>query len=104
MREQLQWISWWQPGDDYRPLTYPPNAGVLGWWCTGYDDSESSLVAMVIAPNESAAREVVKKDWPDAHRWRFCKAVDNPTLSDRFPIDGDWMQERFDAWHAADHA
>lgn len=30
------WISWVQPGDDVRPLHYPPGERVLGWWSTGY--------------------------------------------------------------------
>lgn len=91
------WISWHQPGDDYRPLTYPPNESVLGWWCSGYTGGGelSTLVALVEARSEDAAKAAILHDWPDAGDWRFCIERDNEWLpSDRFPIDQDWMRER----------
>ena len=91
-----QWTSWHQPGDDYRPLTFPPNADVLGWWCTGYGEQGATLCAMVKASTESDAREVIKRDWPEAWAWRFCDPQDSPSMqSERFPLS-EWMRERIE--------
>jgi len=92
------WISWWQPTDDYRPLTFPPNPGVMGWWKSGETMDEkpkSSLCAWVVAKNEDEAMEVVLKDWPEAEDWRFItpQADDWDGPGDRFPLP-DWSPKR----------
>lgn len=68
------WLSWYQPGPDYRPLTYPPNEQILGWWCTGQggpvagsDVDLFTLCALVEAKTEAAAWKAVRKDF----RWRI---------------------------------
>ena len=91
-----QWISWHQPTDDYRPLTYPPNPAILGWWCSGYTDDAATLCALVQAPDEAIAQAAVLKDWPEAERWRFCEPRETTSLGDRFKPT-EWMIERMTA-------
>ena len=92
-----KWISWFQPTDDHRPLTFPPNKHILGWWCTGTRgvDAASTMVAMVNVKSDSEAKDAIKVDWPEANEWRFCETKFNLALSDRFPLDG-WAKERFE--------
>lgn len=92
------WLSWWQPTGDHRPLTYPPNAGILGWWKSGERDDPyaASICALVAASTDDEAWKAVRIDWPEAIDFRFCEAVDagwRPT--DRFPISP-WMIERIE--------
>lgn len=95
---RLYWISWQQPTDDYRPLTYPPNESVLGWWCTGYDSKDrATLCAWVCAETVEGARAAVSKDWPEAVHGRFCEESQHVTLSGRFP-QSDWMVPRLAPW------
>lgn len=93
-----QWISWHQPTGDYRPLNFPPNAAVLGWWCSGYDsDDVPILCALVKATTEDDARKAVKADWPEAERWRFCEQRDTVNcLGTRF-VPTEWMVPRLEA-------
>ena len=91
------WISWYQPTEDYRPLTDPPNAAVLGWWCSGErcSDSAATLCALVEAKDERRAYVVIKKDWPEAEEWRFCEPRDEAwEPNDRFPVEHDWVRAR----------
>jgi hypothetical protein len=90
------WASWIQPTDDHRPLTFPPNEGVLGWWCSGYDrHDEAILCAVILAENEDEAFKIVEKDWPEIQEWRFIdQREDDFKPSDRF-VMSDWMEERF---------
>jgi hypothetical protein len=89
------WISWWQPGEDHRPLGYPPNESILGWWCSGSRDAgpdrqERSVCAVVKAASEYDARMAVLRDWPEATDWRFCnEEADDYRPGDRFPLS-DW--------------
>lgn len=91
------WISWEQPGEDYRPLSVQYPAGFLGWWCSGYagDGSYSTLIALTDAESEQQAHEVIRKLWPEApggekqfrHDWRFSEErPDGWTPGDRFPL------------------
>jgi hypothetical protein len=92
------WVSWYQPTEDYRPLTYPPNNHILGWWCSGHAEVGSTICAAIEAENEEAAREAVLKDWPEAfdvEDWRFINEKPNDWKpGDRFSLS-DWMIERF---------
>lgn len=93
------WISWHQPTQDHRPLTYPPRSQILGWWCTGVrcSDYASTMCAQVKADSEAAAKGAILKDWPEAAEWRFCNETDaSPPESYRFPLS-EWMRPRFDA-------
>jgi len=92
------WISWYEPAVDCRPVTFPPNAAILGWWCTGercYDEA-SILVAVVEGEDEDAAKAAVRLDWPGVEHkdkeWRSCEEWDG-YLSDRFP-PREWMIRR----------
>ena len=100
----LYWCSWIQKTSDHRPVTYPPNDGVIGWWCSGYDgDDWAILCAWVKAKSQEAAFDVVKQDWPEIEEWRFCEQKLKYEASDRFPTAGTmWMQERVDALMTVD--
>jgi hypothetical protein len=97
------WLSWHQPTNDSRPLTYPPNQSVLGWWESGLsyevnDDGDEVvmpvLCAIVDAIDEQGAKASVLIDWPEAEGWRFVVPLRGEwSLSDRFPL-ADWMIER----------
>ena len=89
------WISWIQPGDDYRPLTFPPNEQILGWWCSGYDaDDNATLCAVVSAANDEDAQDAVRTDWPEAEQWRFISQREEGFMpGDRFVLEP-WMKER----------
>lgn len=95
------WLSWVQPTEDFRPLSFPPNKDVLGWWCSGYSSDEHAILcAAVQAVDEDAAWEAIMKDWPDMGEVRFCGSKDSEWLpSDRFPLrtrnGDDWMAKRF---------
>jgi len=91
------WLSWYETATDHRPLTFPPNAAILGWWCSGErcSDEASILVAIVEGDDEDAAKAAVVKDWPGEKEWRFCNEWDGK-LSDRFPPQ-DWMIPRLKA-------
>jgi hypothetical protein len=97
------WLSWYQAGPDHRPMTYPPNEAILGWWCTGFTDEAGGfsnvdiLCALVQAESEDAAWAAVLKDWPDMidHRFIEPKEADYAVQSDRFPLS-DWMIPRME--------
>lgn len=89
------WISWWQPGDDPRPLHSPPKTErVLGWWVSGESETHSSICALVQADNEEEAKLAVIVDWPESKdaEWRFLQEKDAKWVppADRFPPK-DWM-------------
>ena len=90
-------ISWYQSTGDVRPLTFPPNEQILGWWKTGerYDDV-AVLVARVEADSLENAYSAILRDWPEATEepWRISDEMQpHHVLSDRFPL-ADWMKER----------
>ena len=94
------WYSWMEPMDpaaenDCRPLTFPPNASILGWWCSGEGSNYFTLVAWIQAADEASVRNAVLVDWPNAGNERFCKSVENDWRpSDRFPLSEEWMTQR----------
>jgi hypothetical protein len=97
------WLSWEETSDDYRPITDPPNQAVLAWWCSGTagDGSYSTLVAMVEAEDEIAAKRAVVLSWPPARgvapMWRFCEERGfDWRPGDRFPISKGWSLERIE--------
>lgn len=91
------WISWEERSEDYRPLTDPPEAAIIGWWCSGKagDGSFSTICAWVEADSEEAAQSTIVRDWPGDDRvWRFVNAVaDDWRPGDRFPLS-DWSKKR----------
>lgn len=90
------WISWYTDQEDHRPIHYPPNEKVLGYWCTGHEGDYSILCALVKATTREAALSVLEIDWPEIAREeiRFCNFHGSDfTLSDRFPLS-DWMVDR----------
>ncbi len=96
------WLSWSQPTNDFRPLTDPPEPGVLGWWCSGYDASNyATLCALVEASTIQGAKAIVRRSWPEAppkaEAWRIeDERLPDWLPGDRFPIDKGWMQERIE--------
>lgn len=89
----MMWISWYQPTNDHRPVSYPPNPAILAWWCTGHTEQGATLCALVDSQSENDARMKVLKDWPEVEKWRFCENKDNKSFNSRFPLQ-DWMIER----------
>lgn len=85
-KNKRYWISWWS--------TYMLKADAdIGYkaWITGYknvlaDVPDTSYVAVIDAPSEEAAWEMVKKTFPD-YEERFCteKEPDFYPPVDRFP-------------------
>lgn len=94
----LWWISWYQPGGDCRPMSWPPPEAILCFWCTGWTlVGDSCMVAVVRAPTAEQARAEVtaERAWPDAGEQRFCQPIDHPP-GDRFPPPTDGpMVERW---------
>lgn len=97
------WVSWYQPTEDYRPLTDPPNKNVLAWWCSGSrtvmtngdERDEAILCAMVLGANECEVEKAVRKSWPEVKHWRFYDEVAADWLpGNRFPIEKEWERER----------
>jgi hypothetical protein len=98
------WVSWYQDGDDYRPLNFPPNEGVLGWWCSGEAaDGSATLVALLAARDESHAREIVNADWPELgeSEWRFADERDSSYRPGTRFVLTDWMEKRMATFEAA---
>lgn len=95
--ENLCWISWEQHGDaehdpNGRPVIWPPPAEVLAFWETGFGGGEGeeawcSIVALVRAPNRSAATAIIKGAWsPGIGEWRFNREYGKGgPPGDRFP-------------------
>ena len=99
----IYWVSWYQPTQDFRPLSFPPNKNILGWWKTGENDyGESILVAMVNVKSIDDIPLLVNKDWPEAINWRFKEERFSLDLSDRFPLN-DWMITRFNKFKELNH-
>lgn len=94
------WTSWEQPTEDYRPLTFPPNEGILGWWCSGKGENYATLCAVIAAENEEDAINIVKKDWPEWIQWRFMNENSEIDLGDRFVVEADsWMIDRLNTYN-----
>lgn len=95
---KLFWCSWVQKTEDHRPITFPPNEAILGWWCSGYDsDDNAILCAVVRAKGERDARVAIEKDWPEFKNedFRFFEERDAEWKPEnRFPLN-DWMIKRF---------
>jgi len=90
------WMSWYETSEDYRPVTFPPNEHILGWWCTGVrlEDEASTICAWVEANDEEEAKDYIYEDWPGEHEYRFTEQVDGDWVpGDRFPLSP-WMEER----------
>jgi len=70
---------------------------ILGWWCSGYDEKdEAVLCALVLAASPEDAEKAVKKDWPEAYKWRFVdQREDDFVPGNRFVLEP-WMQKRVD--------
>lgn len=96
---RFYWVSWFHHGADYRPITFPPNDAILGWWCTGGSavGHEYSIVAHVMANNRAEAEAAIVQDWPEAKQdeWRFFNDSDHTVPQSRFVIS-DWSAERYE--------
>jgi len=93
------WLSWPQPTEDFRPLTDPPDAAVIGWWCSGYDSEDrATLCALVESHSLTAAKAAIRRSWPEApsqkQTWRIEEERERGWLpGDRFPLSR-WMAKR----------
>lgn len=99
MKKKRYWCSWEQPTEDYRPLTFPPNKGVLGWWNSGSVEGYWTIVALVEARHEDEAFLIIEKDWPEIVQWRFIEEINKDWRpNDRFVIEkGSWIEERINS-------
>ena len=93
--QKRYWCSWVCTAEDHRPLTFPPNRAILGWWKSGEDtEGNATLVAVAEASDPIDAARSVKEDWPEFEEWRFIERVeDDHKPGDRFPLS-EWMAER----------
>ena len=89
------WVSWYEPSEDYRPVTWPLPPEVAGYWCSGHEwggAQRATLCAVVDSESDVAARRVINAAW--AHDgsidWRFCdeQPADWMPPDDRFPHKG----------------
>lgn len=94
------WLSFYFKAEDYRPLTYPPREGILGYWSSGIRcaDDATTLCILVEAESEAHAKEIIAPDWPESKtadcEWRFIEERDRNWLpNDRFPL-ADWSVKR----------
>ncbi len=69
--------------DDYRPVNFPLKHP---YWCTGYDDENSIIVAY--ADNEAE----ILKNWPEAKDIDY-EERDKYTFTDRFPKP-EWFKDQ----------
>jgi len=93
-------LSWYQPSDDHRPMTFPPPEPVIAWWCSGVSEQGATLIAIVRGQCELDAWVAIRNQqaWPDAGAERFVQYIDIDTtkpepFGDRFPLS-DWMRTR----------
>jgi len=88
-RNRRWWVSWYQTGDDTRPLTWPLPSEVAGYWRTGYGARGDTLCAVVDAPTEEKAKAKIDALWGNGGRtdWRFVEPRDSEwePSPDRFP-------------------
>jgi hypothetical protein len=97
------WVSWVEENADHRPLMYPPNSAVAGWWCSGRSADDLAVICAVVdADDERAAELAVLTDWPLAggqhvRDWRFFESKENDfkPSEDRFP-PSEWMARRLE--------
>lgn len=91
------WVGWNQYTKDYRPLNFPPNKKIKGYWCSGYsgvfnEDGSPlyyTMCALVEASSVKSATNALLKDWPECTHddWRFFDEKDvNWIPSDRFKL------------------
>lgn len=83
------WLSWWQPGPDFRPREWPLGDVMDRFWCSSERTRrrqvfgaelvveyvrEYSLCAVVNAVDEAAAKGVVRLLWDieGEPEWRWC--------------------------------
>lgn len=90
------WLRWLSNVEDHRPVTYPPNQAILGWWCTGYDSKDNGIcVGLVQAYSQEQAWIFVSEDWPEMTADSGEEVGIDFPLGDRFPLR-DWMKERIE--------
>lgn len=59
------WVSWCCYEEDWRSVYWPPQNGVMYYWCTGYGDGYATLCAVVDAEDEAGVKAAVRHNWPD---------------------------------------
>lgn len=107
------WISWWQPGPDWRPVVWPPPPEILGYWCSGETMEEKPRFSVCVliempkaalhapaAARRARAAGIITEMWPEAilsesaDECRFFDEVDPEWVpNDRFPLP-DWSPIR----------
>lgn len=95
------WVSFYFLDSDYRPIGWPPEPGILGYWDSGTrcEDGATTLVIWLEAENAEKAKELLGSDkcWPEVAQgveWRFFEERDlDWRPNDRFPLAA-WSKER----------
>ena len=67
--------------DDYRPIIFPPPGP---YWCSGYSDSYSIVIAYFPMESEKDIYEHIKEYWPEASNIDIDPDEDI-VYTDRFP-------------------
>lgn len=91
------WVSWYQPGPDYRPEKWPMDPAFIGYWCSGSGEDKDgndnfSLCALIDGESEEAVRANIAAHWkeyPDAEERFFNEVAADHLPNDRFPLP-DW--------------
>lgn len=92
------WVRFKLSGtDDYRPLYVPPRPHVLGWWCSGYTDTQSVICAVVELDNISDIDKVLNDLWIGSPNESLVvdfieEKASNWVPSERFPLSS-WMEQ-----------
>jgi len=79
------------PGNDGRPLSFPPSEGVGPFWVTGWTADEAWTLVVAYAPSVEAIKS--RHNWPDA------VGIDDfgeqeISFSERFPCPEWWEQTK----------
>lgn len=90
------WVSWYEPGEDYRPAVWPLPRSVLGYWCSGWTDDKAALCAWVEADTAEQTWEILTACWPSECPDRRFERQHPDAPGSRFPppkwavADGRW--------------
>lgn len=87
------WVSWEEPGNDSRPIKYPPPPPVKKWWQSGEsgEDGSYTIICAVIDVRRKGDIALILKGYWKPQTWRFIEPQESLDWrpGDRFP----WPEE-----------